>query len=196
MQVCLYNLLYMEKRKWFTISTRDIVFVALSAALIAVGAFIKIPFVPVPLTLQWFFVMVSAIILGARLASLSVLIYVLLGLTGIPVFTSGGGFQYVLMPTFGYFIGFFICSILVGVMASKTKNNLKLVLINVINTVILYVIGLSYYLMITVLYAGGGIDLPAVMLSFLVMPLPGDIIKSILAAFVGNRVRESLVLRR
>ena len=87
---------------------------ALFTGLIIVGAFIKIPIPNVPLTLQVMFTNLAGLVLGSRLGALSVLTYVLLGLAGIPVFTSGGGIGYVLMPTFGYLIGFIIGTFAAG----------------------------------------------------------------------------------
>ena len=75
--------------------TKELTFTALFAALSVVGAFLKIN-IPLPLytmhfTLQWFFVLMAGFILGSRLGALSVMVYLLLGLSGLPVFASGGG---------------------------------------------------------------------------------------------------------
>lgn len=82
--------------------TRSLVYCALFTALIAVGAFIKIPIPVVPFTLQYLFTMLAGILLG----SLSVLAYMILGLIGLPIFSEGGGIGYVFKPSFGYIIGF------------------------------------------------------------------------------------------
>jgi biotin transport system substrate-specific component len=74
----------------------------LFTALTAIGAFIKIPFYPVPFTLQLFFTALAGLVLPARWAVLSQLVYILIGLIGMPVFANGGGFGYILQPTFGY----------------------------------------------------------------------------------------------
>ena len=86
--------------------TVRLVLCALFAALIAVGAFIKIPIPYIPLTLQTLFTMLAGLMLGGRLGAISVCVYVAIGLAGLPVFTQGGGQMYVLKPTFGYLIGF------------------------------------------------------------------------------------------
>ena len=81
----------------------------LFTALIAAGAFIKItiPVQPVPMhfTLQFFFVLLSALLLGARRSLACVAAYLAIGLCGIPVFATGGGLSYLLKPTFGFQIG-------------------------------------------------------------------------------------------
>ena len=86
--------------------TYKMILVALFAALIAVGAFIRIPVPLVPFTMQTFFVVLAGMLLGKKLGAASALVYLAIGLIGIPVFTQGGGIGYVLKPSFGYLIGF------------------------------------------------------------------------------------------
>ena len=98
--------------------TRSLVYCALFTALIAVGAFIKIPIPVVPFTLQYLFTMLAGILLGSRLGSrlgsLSVLAYMILGLIGLPIFSEGGGIGYVFKPSFGYIIGFCVETFVTG----------------------------------------------------------------------------------
>ena len=88
--------------------------VILFAALTALGAYIKIPIQPVPVTLQVFFALLSGALLGAELGALSQVLYLLAGLLGLPVFAFGGGLTYVLQPTFGYLIGYVLAAYVVG----------------------------------------------------------------------------------
>lgn len=85
---------------------RDLAVGGLFTALIAVGAFIQItiPVQPVPMhvTMQFFFVILSGLLLGAKRSLLSVCTYLMLGLCGFPIFASGGGPAYLLKPTFGF----------------------------------------------------------------------------------------------
>ena len=85
--------------------TYKMMLVALFAALIAVGAFIRVPVPLVPFTMQTFFVVLAGMLLGKKLGGASALVYLAIGLIGIPVFTQGGGIGYVLKPSFGYLIG-------------------------------------------------------------------------------------------
>jgi len=100
-------------------NTRDLILVALFAALTAVGAFIKIPIPYVPFTLQYFFCALAGIILGSKLGALSQIIYVAVGLVGAPVFTDGGGITYIFKPTFGYLIGFIVAAYVIGKIREK-----------------------------------------------------------------------------
>lgn len=95
-----------QKNKFWKIRTVDLILCALFAALIAVGAFIKIPIPGVPFTLQVLFTTLAGLLLGSRMGAVSVAIYIILGLAGVPIFTGGGGIGYVVYPTFGYLIGF------------------------------------------------------------------------------------------
>ncbi len=89
-----------------TIKTTDMVLCAMFAALIAVGAFIRIPIPYVPFTLQLFFTTLAGLLLGPKLGAASSLVYMITGLIGIPIFTEGGGPGYIFKPSFGYIIGF------------------------------------------------------------------------------------------
>lgn len=88
-----------------------------SSAAIALSAQVAIPlpFTPVPITLQTLVVLLSGALLGSRLGPLSVIVYIGLGMTGIPVFASGGaGLARLLGPTGGYLVGFAAASFVAG----------------------------------------------------------------------------------
>ena len=99
-----------------------IVFILLTTA----GAYVRIPlpFTPVPLTLQTFFVVLSGAVLGASFGALSQIGYMLLGVTGLSVFTgSGSGLLYLTGPTGGYIFGFIVSSFLVGKALHTTRKS-------------------------------------------------------------------------
>ena len=101
---------------------RNMILCALFAALIAVGAFIKIPVPVVPFTLQYLFTMLSGLMLGSKWGLAAVGIYIALGLAGLPVFAQGGGIGYVLQPSFGYIIGFALGAFVTGLIAQKSAG--------------------------------------------------------------------------
>jgi len=93
----------------------------------SLGAFVRIPlpFTPVPLTLQTFFVLLSGAFLGSGLGALTQLSYVLLGVYGLPIFTgAGSGLIYLLGPTGGYLFGFVLASLFAGRMLRYAKGSL------------------------------------------------------------------------
>ena len=94
--------------------TRNIILIALMTGLTCIGGFVRIPFFPVPLTLQTLFVYLSGSILGPWPGCISQGLYLCIGLAGLPVFSSGGGPAYILHPTFGYLMAFPLASWVVG----------------------------------------------------------------------------------
>jgi len=87
-----------------------LVLCAMFTALTVLGAYIRIPTPISSFTLQLLFVFLSGVLIGPKYGPLSQLIYVALGLIGIPVFIGGGGISYVLQPAFGFTIGFIASS--------------------------------------------------------------------------------------
>ena len=107
-----------------TKKTRDLILISIFAALVAVGAFIRIPlpFSPVPVTLQFIFSAYAGLFLGPRKGAYALLVYIGLGLIGLPVFTQGGGIGYIFMPTFGFLIGFTLSTVWIGYCRTKMKE--------------------------------------------------------------------------
>ena len=117
---------------------------AIFTVLTAVGAFIKIPVPVVPFTLQVLFTMLAGLLLGSRLGALSVGLYMILGLAGLPVFTQGGGLWYLLQPTFGYILGFILGSYVTGKMTEQrdTLTFGRILIANFAGLAIIYVMGM------------------------------------------------------
>lgn len=94
------------------LKTADITGIALMVAASALCAWITVPF-PVPFTMQSFAVFLSLEYFGGKKGTLVILLYILLGLVGLPVFSGfGGGIGYLLGPTGGYILGFAASGIL------------------------------------------------------------------------------------
>ena len=129
------------------LSLREMILCAMFVALVAAGAFIRIPVGTDVYTLQFLFTLLAGLLLGARLGATAVATYVLLGLVGVPVFASGGGPGYVLQPTFGYLIGFILQAWYCGAAARRlsARNFKRLLAINGVGIAIVYVIGISYF---------------------------------------------------
>jgi len=92
------------------------ILIALFTALIIVGAFIKIPnpFFPVPFTLQGVFCALAGLVLGSKRGACAVGLYIVMGLSGLPVFTLPSGPQYIFQPTFGFLLGFVATAYIIG----------------------------------------------------------------------------------
>ena len=173
-----------------TSKTKNLIMCALFSALIAVGAFIKIPVPVVPFTLQLLFTMMAGLLLGGKFGALSVGVYIFMGLLGLPVFADGGGLAYVLKPSFGYIIGFAVASYVTGVIANQVPSpgNSRLLAANFIGLGIVYLFGMVYYYFMSNFYLGNPIGLWPLFLYCFILAVPGDIVLCILGAILGKRL--------
>ncbi len=174
--------------------TKGVIYCGLFTALIAVGAFIKIPIPVVPFTLQYLFTMLAGLLLGSRLGTLSVLSYMLLGLAGLPIFSEGGGIWYVFKPSFGYIIGFAVGTFVTGWIAEQMekKTITRYLIANLAGLFCVYAIGMIYYYIICNFVINTPIAVGPLFLYCFVLAVPGDIALSILGAVVAKRVRPVL----
>jgi len=190
------------------LSTRDIVLCGLFAALIAVGAFIRItlPTEPYPFTfsLQWLFVLLAGFLLGARLGAMSVATYLIVGLVGVPVFVHGGGPQYIFRAGFGFLLGFLLAAFLVGLLSEKLAPSgggsrpflselARLLVAALAGLVAYYAVGIAYYyfmytcVLTTPAEWGLGIAIVSCMTTFL-----PDVALCVIAAALSIRLRPAL----
>lgn len=171
-------------------NTRLIVMCALFSALIAAGAFIRIPLPYISFSMQTMFVSLAGMLLGARAGAVSVIVYVAVGLVGVPIFTMGGGFAYVLQPSFGFLLGFILQAAITGRFTSKIgKPGVKnLFLAQLPGVFAMYAVGLPYFFLISTVYLNNGLGVGALFIYCFAATLPGDILKSLLAAWLGKRL--------
>lgn len=153
-------------------------------ALTSIGGLISVPFFPVPLTLQTFFVYLAVLKLKKH-AYISQAIYLCIGLVGFPVFARGmGGFTVLIGPTGGFLFGFLIGAFVSGQLLERIQDRrYSGLLAMVLCMSLIFLTGwlwLSYWL--------GGNFIAAAWLG--VIPfLPGDAIKLAVAAIVGRKLR-------
>ncbi|MFH1825689.1 MAG: biotin transporter BioY [bacterium] len=160
-------------------------FIALTTA----GAYMRIPlpFTPVPLTLQTFFVILAGAVLGKKLGSLSQAGYLLVGMYGLPVFTGGlYGVARLAGPTGGYLIGFVLAAFIVGQLVGKNSEAplIEIMAYMLIGLAVLFVTGtlwLSFVLHLSLAKAFALGALPFI---------PGDIIKLLAAAVIYQKVQK------
>lgn len=144
---------------------RSLILCALFAALTAVGSLVKIPIGGLMVvTLQTFFMFLAGLMLEPKYAFFSQLVYMAIGLLGLPIFSTGGGVSYVLMPTFGFVLGFCLCAILTSLLVRKNLAALmldhtgkalriaKIGLYSIVAIISMYTIGVAYMYMIHSLY--------------------------------------------
>tara|TARA_B100001057_G_scaffold207397_1_gene208100 strand:- start:611 stop:1162 length:552 start_codon:yes stop_codon:yes gene_type:complete len=121
---------------------KSAIFVLIGSALLAISSKIQTPFTLVPATMQTFVVMFLGIILGYKLATLSVILYLIEGSFGLPVFAKGGGVGYLLGPTGGYIIGFVFTAFFTGHI-DRSKDPIVVFLYLLFSVSIIYLIGLG-----------------------------------------------------
>jgi biotin transport system substrate-specific component len=132
-------------------TNRKTIMTALFSALIIVGAYIRFPLPPVPITLQTMFVLLCAMLGGRKTGTFAVGIYLLLGSIGLPVFTAGGGLGILLGPTGGYLLALLPAAYLTGVAADIGYNRGKgkgytfgCLLGGLAGTLVIYLIGVPF----------------------------------------------------
>jgi biotin transport system substrate-specific component len=129
-------------------SLRKKMLVSLFAALLCVSSYIVIPIGPVPITFQVLFVLLAGAVLGAEMGALSVVIWILLGAFGLPVFAGGKAGPMVLIgPTGGYLPGFVICAWVVGFLTRKdSSSRLRTAVAMLVGLGIAYIVGLAGFM--------------------------------------------------
>jgi biotin transport system substrate-specific component len=171
------------------VKLRMMIVTALFSAIIGVLAQITIPLPLVPITGQTLAIGLAATILGSRYGSFSVILYLIIGSSGVPVFAEfSGGFSKLIGPTGGYLVGFLPTAFLIGWFMEKTSFNFKnAVIANSIGMLITLAFGTAWLkvaanLSWTAAFAGG-------FTPFIVVGL----IKASLASWIGILVRNRLI---
>lgn len=175
--------------------TKEITTCALFAALIMVGAFLKID-IPLPLytmhfTLQWFFVLMAGLLLGRKLATLSVVVYLCVGLIGVPVFAAGGGPAYVLRPGFGFLLGFVLAAYLMGWLTEKknTVNVGRMFIATVVGLFAYYAVGAVYFYCIKNFYEATIVNFGVVVVDYCLITVLPDFLLCVFATLFAYKLR-------
>ena len=177
------------------LTTYDLVLCALCAAVTCILAPLSVPLAgEVPVSLATFAVLLSGILLGAKLGGLSQLIYVLLGSVGVPVFAGWtGGIGITLGVTGGYIIGYIPMAFIAGLIYHKFGRNASgvrkytvMFIAMIISTAVLYTFGTAWFM------AQTGMILGASMAACVIPFLPGDLIKIVAVMLVAPPIEVAL----
>ncbi|HZK34020.1 MAG TPA: biotin transporter BioY [Bacillota bacterium] len=130
--------------------TKQLVLTALFTALTAIGAFLNIPTATVPFSLQFLFCSYAGILLGPKWGLVSQLLYIAIGLAGLPIFTKGGGIGYMFQPSFGFILGFALCAYITGLIvhSAKRPSVLRIGIGAVTGLLATYLVGVPYLYLI------------------------------------------------
>lgn len=174
----------------------DVVLVALFAALICAGCFIHFPLAGgVPIAVQDMLAMLSGLILGPVLGGAAVLVFLILGVIGLPVFTGKAGLHILVAgPTSGFLIGYFVTAVLGGIILHlalrpnkqyvASRQIITISIVAVIQQIVLYVCGFIGFSLI--MKKDFSTTMAAVVLPF----IPGIIIKTIVMVSVTKIFRK------
>ncbi len=159
----------------------DVVLIAIMAAVLCVASPFSLPIGPVPISLATFVIYLLVFPLGWKKGTLSCLVYIAIGLVGVPVFSGfSGGVGKVLGPTGGYLLGYIAIAILAGIFVEKFANNHILHFVGMIlGTLICYGFGTAW------LAYQAGMSFVAALGAGVIPFIPGDLVKMIVACLIG-----------
>ena len=177
-------------------ATRRIVFTALFAALTAACGFISIPIpgTPIPIVLQNMMVVLDGLLLGPLYGAGAVLLFILAGVIGLPVFSGGtAGIARIMGPTGGFIIGYAVSALIAGLISGKPALGKKPSLLR---------ISLASLSAFAVMYVPGVLHFMHVMdrtfsetLALCVLPyLPGDAVKIVLSVLIALPLRKTVAM--
>jgi len=178
----------------------DLTLAAMFVALMAIGANISTiaPFLHVggvPITLQTFFAILAGAILGSRLGSIALTVYMLVGLVGVPVFADfTGGLSIIIRPTFGFILSYILVAFMIGKMVERNKSLPAFITASLIGMAVNYLLGTNWMYFAYKLWAAApeGFSYKMAWL-WMVAPLPKDIVLSVLAGIMAHRLEKTVL---
>lgn len=168
--------------------TKQLVLIALFSAIICVSSLISIPIGAVPISLQSLAIMIAGLCLKPKEAASSVLVYILIGAVGIPVFAGAkSGVGVLVGPTGGYIVGFLVGAFVISKFVEK-KFSLQNAALGLFlgGLVVVYLIGVCWLCYQT--------NMPiekAIKVGMLIF-IPGDLFKMVIAYAISSRIRKQI----
>ena len=180
----------MEKKK----ISRNIIFVALFAAISALCGFLAIPVpgTPVPIVLQNMMVVLNGLLLGPILGTAATILFTGAGLLGLPILSGGtGGFAKLMSPTGGFLIGYVISTLVAGLIMGrpvygKKTSILRTIVAAFLGFVVMYVIGVFHFMNIM------DTSLKETLILCVLPYLPGDLLKLIMCVLLSLTLRQTV----
>ncbi len=168
--------------------TRDLALIGVMTAVMCILAPITIPVGPVPVSLATFVILLSVYILGMKRAMISVCLYLLIGLAGVPVFSGfSAGPAKLLGPTGGYLIGYIPMAAVTGLVTDKFfRKRIISAAGMILATIVLYALGTAW------LAYSSKMAFTAALMAGVVPFIPLDLVKIVTAAIVGPVIRTRL----
>ena len=167
---------------------------SLFCSLIILGAYIRLPF-PIPVTLQLLFTNTAALMLGKRWGWIPPLLYLALGLAGLPVFTTGGGVSSVLSLSFGYSVGFIPGALVAGMISDKGGSTRSLALASLCNLSCVYLCATLHYLLLCNIYLAEDISITRAIYVCILPFIAADIAKLAVSIILASKLRSRIKIQ-
>lgn len=171
------------------LSIQQIAVIGVMTAVICILAPFSIPIGVVPISFTNLAVYLALYVLGVKKGTISYLVYLCIGLVGVPVFsgfTSGPGKLF--GPTGGYLIGFILMAVIAGIFIDKFTDKMYLCFLGmVLGTAVCYLLGTLW------LAYQGGMNFQAALAAGVIPFIPGDLVKIVIAMLIGPQIRKQLI---
>ncbi|MDR0396721.1 MAG: biotin transporter BioY [Oscillospiraceae bacterium] len=168
--------------------------IALAAALVCVASFVRFPlgFVPVMFTAQVYMVLTVGLLLGAKDGALAIVVYLLIGLAGVPVFTRGGGFGALASPEGGYLCGFVASAFAAGLAGDPRRagGSRRDYIAAIAGIAACYAVALPYIAALQAVL-GNPVEAGRLFAAYCLAFIPMDIIKGVMAALTARGLRRA-----
>ena len=166
--------------------TYDLVYIAVFAVVMAVCSWISIP-AQVPFTLQTFGVFMAVGVLGGKRGTMAVLVYVLLGAVGVPVFAGfSGGIGALLGNSGGYIIGFIVMAVIAGLVIDNCRKPWIQLIGMIIGTIVCYLFGTIWFCLVA------NYTFKAALAVCVIPFIPADLVKMIIAMIIGPLIKKRI----
>lgn len=171
------------------INTHQLTLIGVMASVICILGPLSLPIGIVPISLTNLAIYFSVYVLGQKRGTLSYIVYLLIGLVGLPVFSGfSGGFTKLFGPTGGYLIGFIFMAFISGIFIDKFSNKIYMCFLGMIlGTIVAYILGTAWLAYQTNLTFNATLAIG-------VLPfIPGDVAKMVIASLIGPQIKKRLI---
>jgi biotin transport system substrate-specific component len=170
-------------------NTRHLALIGVMSAVICVLGPLSLPIGIVPISLTNLAIYFAVYILGGKKGTLSYIVYLFIGLVGLPVFSGfSGGFPKLAGPTGGYLIGFAFMAFISGIFIDKFSDKIYICFLGmVIGTIVTYIFGTAWLAYVAHMTFNKALAVG-------VLPfIPGDIIKIFIASLIGPQIKNRII---